>query len=225
MLTRRAWLALTSLLALEGLVEAAPEVEPVKTPGLLPKVLLVPLGSGITEADVDYVRRCLLAFYDFDLEVFARSKLPAVAFYAPRQRYRAEKLLRYLEQLAPKTVARVVGLTNVDISTTKGTVFDWGILGLATVDGRACVLSNFRCRRGTRNDEELKVRFGKTAVHEVGHTLGLPHCPTVGCLMEDAKGSVTTTDREYDLCAQCRKTLISWGRAARDNPSVPWAKP
>jgi archaemetzincin len=171
------------------------------------------------------VKSCLLAFYDFELIDGQRFAMPKSAYYAPRQRHRAEKLLDYLDELAPKSMARIVGITASDISTTKGSTYDFGILGLATIDGRACVLSSFRCARGTRTREQALHRFGKVAVHEIGHTLGLRHCPNVGCLMEDAKGSVFTTDREYDLCADCRKQLEVSGRAARMRPTIPWPKP
>jgi archaemetzincin len=218
-------LTLATLLAFEGVAGAETEVR--ESTGALPrpKVLLVPLGPGISTSEVTFVERCLLAFYDFDLVRAPRAGLPKAAYYSPRGRYRAEKLLSFLEQLAPKDVTRVVGLTAVDISTTKDSVFDWGVLGLATVDGRTCVLSSHRCGRGTRTQDERRVRFGKVAVHEVGHTLGLSHCPTVGCLMEDAKGSVMTTDREYDLCTDCRMQLVRSGRSARETPTIPWPRP
>jgi archaemetzincin len=229
MLTRRAWLTVTALLTLEQLAQAAPDTtgkgEPEANAKPREKVLLVPLGNGLASSDAQYIRQCLLAFYDFDIDVSEPKQLPNAAYYALRKRYRAEKLLDYLESLAPKNVNRVVGLTSVDISTTKGNVHDWGILGLATISGRACVLSSYRCRRGTKTEDELKIRFGKVAVHEVGHTLGLPHCPTFGCIMEDARGSVLTTDREYNLCEHCRNRLQKLGRAALEHPSIPWPKP
>jgi archaemetzincin len=64
----------------------------------------------------------------------------------------------------------------------------------------------------------------KVAVHEIGHTLGLPHCPTTGCLMEDAGGKVATVDGEFDLCERCRARLRDAGHAA---PTVtpPWPRP
>lgn len=218
-----------SLLAMIGLLCISPRAfaqEGVPNPTTTrPRLVLAPLGSELTDPAIAFVQRCLEAFYDFDVVVLSRQALPKQCYYAPRRRYRADKLLDFLEANAPREASRVVGLTGVDISTTKGSVFDWGVLGLATVDGRVGVLSSFRCRRGVRTADEATVRFGKVAVHEVGHTLGLGHCTTLGCLMEDARGTVTTTDREYDLCSKCRAHLKEMGRAARREPVIPWPRP
>lgn len=187
----------------------------------LPEVTLQPLGPGSTELAA-YAERALAAFYDVRVRVAPEVPLPRMAYHAPRGRYRAEKLLAHLDETHHGEF-RVVGLTATDISTTKGAIPDWGVLGLASIDGRACVLSAFRCRRSARNAAHAIERLGKTAVHELGHTFGLEHCPHVGCLMEDGKGTVLTTDREADLCVDCRKHLA--GRALlRPGGTPPWAR-
>ena len=191
----------------------------------LPKIYVQPLGGLLPAADSDLVRRALLAFYRIKVDVLPNTALPRSAFYAKRRRYRAEKLLDFLESRRPNDGKRILGLTGVDISTTKPPHEDWGILGLATLDGGACVLSSFRCKRGAKNAEHARIRLGKTAVHEIGHTFGLPHCTTYGCLMEDAQGKVATTDREYDLCPRCRQRLIAKGHELSDSPDVPWPRP
>jgi archaemetzincin len=185
---------------------------------------LQPLGKALPDADVDMVRRALLAFYRVELGLLARAELPQSAYYAKRRRYRAEKLLGFLENRRPSNGFRMLGLTGVDISTTKAPHEDWGILGLATLDGSGCVLSSFRCKRLAKNAEHARIRLGKVAVHEIGHTFGLPHCTTRGCLMEDGGGSVLTTDREYDLCVNCRQRLIASGYELADG-TPPWPKP
>jgi len=190
------------------------------------KVLyLQPMGPRLKDLDVDYVIKALLTFFNLPLKNLPRVKMPKEAWYAPRKRYRAEKLLDFLEERAPDDAHRILGLTGVDISTTKGKFVDWGLLGLASMNGPACVISMFRCKKGARNQMHARIRFGKVAVHEVGHTLGLPHCPTRGCLMEDARGKVTTCDREYDFCFKCRAQLKRWGREIPGDPKIPWPKP
>ena len=210
---------------------SAPAVAPVPsdTPSrtdATPSIVLAiqPLGAELPDADVRMVEQALHAFYDVRIQRLDRIPLPDGAKNDARTRYRAEKLLTVLEQRLPAGATRILGLTGADISTTKGNIADWGILGLATIDGAVCVISKFRTTRGTRTAEEARIRLGKVAVHEIGHTLGLEHCPTVGCLMEDARGTVLTCDREYDLCPRCREQLE---RAGYRLPSgtIPWPRP
>jgi archaemetzincin len=160
-----------------------------------------------------------------DVHRLERVELPASAYYPPRRRYRAERLLSYLNTRLPAGGGRILGLTGADISTTKDAHPDWGVLGLGELPGTATVISAFRCRKRARGPEHARQRLAKVAVHEIGHTLGLDHCPTVGCLMEDAGGKVTTCDREYDFCARCRGLVAATGRPLPAQPSIPWPRP
>lgn len=186
---------------------------------------LQPLGEALPDADVAIVRLALREIYGLDVRSLPRVDLPSSAYYARGQRYRAETLLSFLAPRLPADGLRILGLTAVDISTTKGKVYDWGILGLGSLDGSAGVLSAFRCHKKSRGPQHARERLAKVAVHEIGHTLGLDHCPRRGCLMEDAEGSVQTTDREYDLCERCRGQLAQAGHRLPPTPTLPWPRP
>jgi archaemetzincin len=189
-----------------------------------PTVYLQPLGA-ITDADVRAVEGALTAFYPIEVKTLARVELPKEAWYAPRKRWRADRLLEFLAARKPDGALRILGLTDADISTTKGKIEDWGVMGLASLDGASGVISRFRCAKRASGAEHARIRLAKTAVHEIGHTLGLPHCPNRGCIMEDAEGSVLTCDREYDLCADCRAKLVAAGHPARSPTVIPWPRP
>ncbi len=130
--------------------------------------------------------------------------LPQRAYYKPRNRYRADTLIMLLrETTANKHVT--IGLTNKDISTTSGKFFDWGIMGLGFQPGNACVASTFRLSKSN-----LKEQFFKIAIHELGHTRGLPHCPDTTCIMTDANGK-NNTENEKGFCKKCKAVMESKG--------------
>jgi archaemetzincin len=184
--------------------------------------MLAPLGTGLSRSDLRALSSALRAFYAVDVLQLPTEPLPRTAYYAPRSRYRAERLLSHLEQKVPAGAFRVMGVTSVDISTTKGPHADWGILGLANLDGSVCVLSSFRCRRSAKSTAHARIRFEKTAVHELGHTFGLEHCPNEGCLMRDGNGTVLTTDSERELCEACVGQLAKRELARPDAPKPDW---
>jgi archaemetzincin len=193
--------------------------------GLEKKILcLQPMGKKLGHKDLTILKKALQEFFAFELVERKWVSMPAEAYYPPRKRYRAEKLLDCLERIAPANAYRILGLTGDDISTTKGNYRDWGILGLGSINGRTGVISMFRCLKGAKNRQHARVRLAKVAVHETGHTLGLEHCRRRGCLMEDAQGKVSTCDREYDFCGRCRALLKKWGRPIPAFPKIPWPR-
>ncbi|RYF37547.1 MAG: matrixin family metalloprotease, partial [Chitinophagaceae bacterium] len=116
----------------------------------------------------------------------------------------ADTLLRILSGQKPANVVRI-GLTAKDISTTKGTKPDWGIMGLGSSYSKTCIVSTFRLSAKHRQDQLFKV-----VVHELGHTEGLEHCPVKTCFMRDAEGS-NHTDEETGFCDKCKDVLKSRG--------------
>src|SRR5204862_4616162 len=96
-------------------------------------------------------------------------------------------------------------LTAKDISTSKDSIADWGVMGLVFCPGKACIASSFRLSRS----EKLQQLF-KVAIHELGHTQGLPHCEVPSCFMRDAEGH-NPTNEEKDFCPKCKKYLEQKG--------------
>lgn len=107
-------------------------------------VRLVPMGR-FPAALVSVVERALRAELGVTVERAAARPLPRHAYYPPRRRFRAERLLDYLVDLAGAApeATKVLGLTAVDISTTKGRHADWGVFGLGELGGRAAVVSTY----------------------------------------------------------------------------------
>ncbi|KMQ67550.1 hypothetical protein ACM39_11785 [Chryseobacterium sp. FH2] len=126
---------------------------------------------------------------------------PENTYYKPRNRYRADSIIKYLSEKTQDGFV-TIGLTSKDISATKGKVADFGLMGLGYRPGKACVASKFRLDK--KSDEQ----FFKIAIHELGHTQGLKHCPEKTCFMRDAEGK-NPTDEEKDFCRKCKLILMT----------------
>ena len=136
------------------------------------------------------------------IKILKPIKFPQNTYYEPRNRYRADSIIKYLRTKTPNNCV-TLALTNKDISVTKGKVADFGVMGLGYRPGNACVASSFRLNTKNKNEQ-----FYKIAIHELGHTQGLKHCPEKTCFMRDAEGE-NHTDEETDFCKNCKIVLIS----------------
>lgn len=137
--------------------------------------------------------------------------LPQSAYYAPRKRYRADSLLNYLYKKVDNQNVIVIGLTYKDISTTKGDFLDYGVMGLARCPGNSCVVSTYRLSGKNMESQQLRSQLFKISIHELGHTMGLPHCDKDStCYMRDAKGG-NPTDELTGFCWSCKPYLRKRG--------------
>jgi archaemetzincin len=136
-----------------------------------------------------------------NIELLPHEEMPRNSYYAPRKRYRADSLIHWMSKRA-NTNEVFVGITMNDISTTKGDKADYGVMGLGFMPGKACVASSYRLKD--------KKNFFKVAIHELGHTTGLPHCPDKTCYMRDAEGG-DHTSLEKGFCNSCKNHLVGFG--------------
>jgi archaemetzincin len=159
--------------------------------------------TDISASDVQYVFTEIKKVYPY-IELEKAIALPSAAFYPVRNRYRADSLIDYLNRITPAGHV-TIGLTAKDISTTKNGIKDWGVMGLGFCPGNACVASTFRL-----TETKKLMQFFKVAIHELGHTQGLPHCEEPSCFMRDAEGK-NPTNEEKDFCKKCKNFLIKKG--------------
>lgn len=183
------------------------------------KVGIQPFGN-VAQTEIDSVKLSIEKMYDLEVVVLNPVKLPKNAYTEIRYpRYRADTLVQWLTDHKPDSVDIVLGLTNKDISITKykkGTkeikepswqYRDFGIYGLGRINGSACVVSSNRLHKnGTK--AQFYTRLTRISCHEIGHVLGLHHCPEKACLMNDANEKISTIDNSTGvLCEKCWKKI------------------
>jgi len=178
------------------------------------KVIAIQTLNGFPNNLTDTVKKAIEEYYHFKTVVYEDCKIPKdfyVTIKSPR--YRADSIIRYLRTNKPDSINHIIGLTKVDISVTKydknGAIKsptskykDWGIFGLGFRPGVSCVVSSYRLKHTSQ--QKYIDRLKKVSLHELGHNLGLPHCPGRNCFMRDAAETIKTIDSvELNLCQKC----------------------
>lgn len=156
---------------------------------------------------LNHLKKDIQNYYHFNVIILENKELPTEAYYQPRNRYKANKLIWWLWKIKPNNADYIIGISTKDISSKKGDNPDFGIMGLGFCPGKSSVISTYRIK--TPNQTLLKERLSKIALHEIGHNLGLGHCSiTKDCFMHAAEASIKQIDREkLDLCANCKKMI------------------
>jgi archaemetzincin len=177
---------------------------------------LQPLGQYDRE-QLQYIRKEVQHFFNTPVVILAERTIPAAFINTSKgERYSADSVIKWLAHTAPDSITKVVGLTHNDIFTTikeNGHVKEpaykyavWGIFGLGYMPGRSCIISDHRIQ--TNDTLRFHHRLRTVVIHELGHNMGLPHCPTKNCIMNDANERIETVDKSADdYCATCKDRL------------------
>jgi archaemetzincin len=127
-----------------------------------------------------------------------------------RSQYNANRLLQTVEAEFASDTTKTIGLFAVDLYIEILTY----IYGQAYLNGRSGIASMFRLnneRYGMeRNDELMLNRFRKEIIHELGHTFGLIHCHTPGCVMLASTYVEDIDLKSHRFCYHCKTQLNSF---------------
>lgn len=123
-----------------------------------------------------------------------------------RSQYHSTPILEKLASAAPPNAIKVLAIVEVDLFIPILT----HVYGEAQLGGKAAILSLHRLRENPMplgSDKSFRHRAGKEAIHELGHTFNLRHCPDRACIMHYCR-TVNDVDRKSDqLCRYCKVLL------------------
>jgi len=138
-------------------------------------------------------------FSNMDVVVEKPLPIPVHAYVKQRGQYLSTEFLALL----PHKPGLVLGVTEVDLFVP-GLNF---VFGEAFLGGKVGVISLRRLRPefyGEQPNTQLfHLRALKEAVHELGHAIGLHHCPDPKCVMHFSNSIVDTDHKEPDFCEKC----------------------
>lgn len=153
--------------------------------------------ENIDTAMVKFVKKELERFYGAEVHLLPRHAMFNNVYSAGCARISADSILDRLNAEFKNKQGKILALTNYDIATFKNETNCWGIFGLGQLPGKACVASTCRLGFGNASNSQIKERFAKVVLHEIGHTFGIPHCQKSDtCMMQSAKGKGSTLDKE-----------------------------
>ncbi|MGD1995343.1 MAG: archaemetzincin family Zn-dependent metalloprotease [Anaerolineae bacterium] len=173
-------------------------------------ILLVPIGP--VSADLlAWLAERLGAIVRDGVTIGEEIPLPEGSYDPQRRQYQGDALLARLRALPSVTAGRVLGLADADC-TTQGLNF---IFGQAAIDGREAFVALPRLRPSfygqPRSRELFRQRVVKEAVHELGHTWGLSHCPNPRCVMYFSNTLHDTDTKGVDFCSDCQDQMKGIG--------------
>ncbi|MBI5543824.1 MAG: hypothetical protein HY901_08060 [Deltaproteobacteria bacterium] len=184
-------------------------------------VSLQPLGE-MDPALVDAASAAISARFAVRVRREPARALPPEAWNPSRKRWRAEKILEAIAREHYEPAWKTVAITAAEIGTTRGEVPDRRVDGLAEVGGAICVISTWSDERLSETSEVLHSRVERLVVHELGHVLGLAHCPSPGCVMRDGRSRVPPAQGS-DFCDRCRRAAgpLLREQASGSRPQAP----
>lgn len=169
------------------------------------KILISPIGINDPYL-IETVKEKVFDIFKYPVAVWNLLDDIDFAFSYDRRQYNSTVILEKLSELAPADSLKVIALCEKDLFIPILTY----VFGEAQLKGRSCIVSTYRLRDTAAiiNPENIFIdRVIKEAVHELGHTFNIRHCPDEACVMHYCRSLTDVDNKDIRMCRYCNAML------------------
>ena len=170
-------------------------------------IVLAPIGAVAIDL-LDGLVAPLTRAFGLPCRIASPVPIPAAAYHRVRGQYVGDYILHLLVQLDIPHAVRLLGIIDADCYTP-GLNF---VFGQARTHAREAFIALPRLRQSFYHLPEdaalFEERVVKEAVHELGHTYGLGHCPNPRCVMHFSNSLQDTDRKSSEFCSRCQTQLL-----------------
>jgi archaemetzincin len=167
-------------------------------------ITLVPFGR-ISQEVIEELRVRLHEVFAAEVNTSSPLVAPQWAYEPLRDQYDAHVLLQALHE--GKGSERTLGIVDRDLFVPRLNF----VFGLADPQGHRALIALARLQQNfyglAPNLRLFLLRTVKEAIHELGHTEGIEHCPDHRCVMYFSNTLADTDHKDYQFCSRCRTKL------------------
>jgi len=170
-------------------------------------ITLLPLGEIEAEILEALINR-LKESFQCPVEIGEGYSLPPGTYNPDRRQYFSSQILSEVRKaISPAKRGKVLAVSDVDLYVPQLNF----VFGEAELGGHFAIISLTRLRQSFYGLPENRALFldrtAKEAIHELGHTYGLRHCPHPECVMHFSNSLQDTDRKEASFCQSCQKLL------------------
>ena len=170
------------------------------------RILIIPIGvidAAVLKDIADALEKTFHCKVEFGKEI----PVPHDLYNNKRGQYHSTRILRRLHPFKTKDFRRVLGVIDADLYVPELNF----VFGEADILAGVTVIALARLRQefyGLNPDRDLfHLRAVKEAIHEIGHTYGLGHCPDTKCIMYFSNSLKDTDRKGPGFCSICKHEL------------------
>ena len=168
-------------------------------------ILISPVGDLSTDL-IEAVAAEISRVFGFATEIVCVLDDLSFALDQNRNQHHSTMILEQLAANTPSGAVKVIAIAQVDLFIPILT----HVYGEAQLGGIASIVSTFRLnegRSGMNISQKYIDRIVKEAIHELGHTFNLRHCPEESCIMHYCRNEEDVDRKSDELCRYCKVML------------------